>query len=149
MRVETTGEAGLSRIVNGRLVTRTGGQGFVDLDRAVGDWLEGIDAGDGVLVACVAHTTASLTVQENADPDVQADLLASLHRLAPRGAHYRHALEGADDMPAHIRAMLSDTAVTLPVRAGRLALGTWQTLYLVEHRDAGRKRTVTLAYLGA
>jgi secondary thiamine-phosphate synthase enzyme len=149
MRVETTGEAPLSRVVNGRLSVSTRGEGFTDLDRAMADWLEEIAAGDGVVIACVAHTTASLLVQENADPDVRADLVASLHRLAPRGAAYRHALEGVDDMPAHIRAMLTDTAVSLPVRAGRAATGTWQTLYLVEHRDAPRTRTVTLTYLGS
>lgn len=148
MRIETTGESRLSRIVHGRLAARTRGEGFVDLKRPVADWLGEIRAGEGVLVASVAHTTASLTVQENADPDVRDDLVTSFHRLAPRGAAYRHTLEGEDDMPAHIRAMLTDTSLSLPVRGGRLVLGTWQTLYLVEHRAAGRERIIALAYLG-
>jgi len=148
MRVETTGEAALSRIVNGRLSVQSRGEGFIDLDGALTEWLDAIHAGEGVLLAWVAHTTASLVVQENADPDVRADLVTSLHRLAPRDAGYRHATEGEDDMPAHIRAMLTDVAVTLPIRGSRPALGTWQSLYLVEHRDGGRKRTVTMTYLG-
>jgi secondary thiamine-phosphate synthase enzyme len=148
MRVETTGEAAVSRIVNGRLSVATRGEGFAELDRAVETWLDEIDAGDGVILAWVAHTTASLVVQENADPDVRADLLTSMHRLAPRGAGYRHAMEGEDDMPAHIRAMLTDVSVALPVRGGRPTVGTWQSLYLVEHRSAPRVRTVTLTYMG-
>lgn len=149
MQVETLAEATATRIVHGRLRVRTRGAGFTDLTPAVERWTGEIGAGDGLIAVFVSHTTASLTVQENADPDVLEDLLVALSSLAPRGASYRHTLEGPDDMPAHIRTMLSDCVVPMPLRAGRLALGTWQALYLIEHRDRGRDRTVCLTYVGS
>ncbi|HDO52270.1 MAG TPA: YjbQ family protein, partial [Rhizobiales bacterium] len=96
-----------------------------------------------------AHTSASLTIQENADPDVLRDLAGALDRLAPRGHPYRHSTEGSDDMPAHIKSMVTSTSLSIPVQQGSLALGAWQGLYLVEHRDAPHKRRIVLTFTGA
>ena len=105
--------------------------------------------GDGLLTCFVRHTSASLIIQENADPDVLADMTAFFNRLVPRGddpamAWLRHTAEGPDDMPAHIKAALTASSVQIPVTAGRLALGTWQGLYLFEHRDAPHQREIIL-----
>jgi secondary thiamine-phosphate synthase enzyme len=94
------------------------------------------------------HTSASLLVQENADPDVQADLLTAFRRLAPEDAGYRHTTEGPDDMPAHIRTALTQVNLSIPVQNGATALGTWQGIYLFEHRDAPQVRRVVLHLLG-
>jgi secondary thiamine-phosphate synthase enzyme len=115
----------------------------------VARWVAEAGIRAGLLTAFCRHTSASLALQENADPDVQKDLLTALDRLAPRGAGYVHRLEGPDDMPAHIRAMLTGAAVPIPVVEGRLALGTWQGLYLVEHRDRPHRREVLLHVAGA
>ena len=111
-------------------------------------WLGDIGAGEGLLTLFIRHTSASLTIQENADPDVLRDLLDALERLAPRAAGYRHASEGPDDMPGHIASMLTATSLSVPVAAGRMLLGTWQALYLIEHRDAPHRREVVLHYIG-
>jgi secondary thiamine-phosphate synthase enzyme len=95
------------------------------------------------------HTSASLTIQENADPDVRTDLMTALDRLAPRDVPYVHGIEGPDDMPAHIRTMLTDAVLTIPVVDGRLALGTWQGIYLIEHRDRPHRREIVLHLVGA
>jgi secondary thiamine-phosphate synthase enzyme len=130
------------------LTIATHGPGFTDLTDRVSAWLASIGAGDGLLTLFVRHTSASLTIQENADPDVLRDLAFALDRLAPRGARYAHDIEGPDDMPAHIRSMLTATTLGVPVTAGRMVLGTWQALYLIEHRDAPHTREVVLHYLG-
>ena len=97
----------------------------------------------------VLHTSASLALNENASPDVRADLAAWLDRAVPDGAPYfRHALEGPDDMPAHVKSVLTGPSLTLPVTGGRLALGTWQGIYLCEHRDDGGPRSVTVTLWG-
>jgi secondary thiamine-phosphate synthase enzyme len=102
-----------------------------------------------MLFAFCRHTSASLTVQENADPDVLHDLGTALDRLAPRNAGYRHTVEGPDDMPAHIRTMLTATDLTIPVGRGRMLLGTWQAVYLVEHRDRPHTREIALTFIGS
>jgi secondary thiamine-phosphate synthase enzyme len=130
------------------LAVATRGPGFIDLTRQVAVWLGGIGAGEGLLTLYVRHTSASLTIQENADPDVLRDLAEALERLAPRGARYHHDTEGPDDMPGHIKAMLTATSLGVPVTAGRAVLGTWQAIYLVEHRDAPHTREVVLHYVG-
>ena len=130
------------------LVVETRGPGFTDLTQQVVAWLGSIAAGDGVLTLFVRHTSASLTIQENADPDVLRDLAETLERLAPRAARYHHRLEGADDMPAHIKSMLTATSLGVPVAAGKALLGTWQAIYLVEHRDRPRSREVVLHFIG-
>lgn len=102
----------------------------------------------GLLHVFIQHTSASLTINENADPDVPADLETALDHFAPEDFAYRHTCEGADDMPAHIKASLLDSFLSIPVRAGRLALGTWQGIYLCEHRDRARPRTLVLTLQG-
>jgi secondary thiamine-phosphate synthase enzyme len=104
--------------------------------------------GCGLLTVWCPHTSASLVVQENADPDVRADLEEFFRRLVPETAHYRHAKEGPDDMPAHIRAALTLPQVSVPVEDGRLALGIWQAIYLFEHRERPRRRELVLHPVG-
>lgn len=145
----TLGTSRVERLVQGRLTAGTDGPGFVDITQTVRAFVRQNLLTDGLLNAWMMHTTASLTVQENADRNVQTDLLDALDRHAPRDRPYRHATEGADDMPGHIRAMLTSTSVTLAVCGGRLALGTWQALYLIEHRDGPHERQIHLAFAGA
>jgi secondary thiamine-phosphate synthase enzyme len=131
-----------------RLAMETTGPGFTDLTAAVAGWLASIGARDGLLTLFIRHTSASLTIQENADPDVLADLAGALERSAPRQGRYRHAIEGPDDMPAHIKAMLTATTLGIPVAGGKAVLGTWQAIYLIEHRDRPHAREVALHYVG-
>ncbi len=130
------------------LSVATAGKGFLDITRAVSDWLAGIGADGGLLTVFVTHTSASLTVQENADPNVRRDLLDALEILAPEDRNYAHHEEGPDDMPSHIKAMLTSVSLSIPVRAGAMTLGTWQGIYLVEHRVAPHRRNVALSYIG-
>jgi secondary thiamine-phosphate synthase enzyme len=130
------------------LAVRTKGRSMLDLSQAVQERLSTFEAGDGLLTAFIRHTSASLTIQENADPDVQADLLDALDRLAPAGPIYRHSIEGPDDMPAHIKTVVTATSLAIPVLRGRLMLGTWQGLYVIEHRARAHTREVVLHYSG-
>lgn len=132
----------------GDLSVDTRGMGFVEITHAVEAWLASARARDGLLTVFIRHTSASLVIQENADPDVQADLLDALARLAPENASYRHEIEGPDDMPAHIKAMVTAVSIPIPVKGGRMALGTWQGLYVAEHRVRPHRRTIVLHYLG-
>lgn len=128
----------------------TRGKGLYDFTGEVAAWLRGSGLNDGLLTLFVRHTSASLVIQENADPDVQADLERFLSRLVPEhDPIYRHTLEGPDDMPAHVRAALTQTQLSIPIRAGRMVLGTWQGIYLFEHRRAGQTREVVAHLLGA
>jgi secondary thiamine-phosphate synthase enzyme len=133
---------------HGRIAVETRGPGFTDLTARLQAWLASIRAQDGLLTAFVRHTSASLTIQENADPDVLRDLTAALERTAPRGARYHHSVEGPDDMPAHIKSMLTSTSLGIPVTAGEPELGTWQAVYLIEHRDQPHAREIALHYVG-
>ncbi|MEJ8473333.1 secondary thiamine-phosphate synthase enzyme YjbQ [Roseibium algae] len=142
-------EAGQIRQLMGRIVIMTDGAGFQPVTETINEWLLENGAGDGLLTLFLRHTSASLVIQENTDPDVQADLLDALHRLAPEDINYRHHLEGLDDMPAHVKAMLTGVSVQVPVVAGQLDLGTWQAIYLVEHRTRGHQRSITMHYIGA
>jgi secondary thiamine-phosphate synthase enzyme len=130
------------------LRVETRGPGLTDQTAAIRSWLSRIGAQDGLLTLFIRHTSASLLIQENADPDVHTDLLDALERLAPRGRPYVHDVEGPDDMPAHIKAALTATSLSVPVKAGRMVLGTWQGIYVVEHRDRPHRREVVLQYLG-
>lgn len=130
------------------IVVGTKGPGFTDLTAQVATWLRSIGAGDGLLTLFIRHTSASLTVQENADPDVLRDLADALERAAPRSGGYRHGMEGLDDMPAHIKSMLTATSLGVPVQSGTMVLGTWQAMYLIEHRDAAHRREIALHYVG-
>lgn len=123
--------------------------GFTDITSAIEGWLRRNDVADGIVTVFVQHTSASLTIQENADPDVRADLVDAFDSLAPRGRHWRHSTEGPDDMPAHVKAALSDTSLAIPVSRGRMVLGTWQSIYLFEHRDRPHSRIVSLHYCGS
>ena len=127
---------------------QTSGPEFQDLSGEVAVWLQAINAGDGAVTLFIRHTSASLTIQENADPDVLRDLGDSLAHLAPQDHAYRHATEGPDDMPAHIKTMLTSVSLTIPVAAGRMMLGTWQAIYLVEHRAHPHDREIILHYVG-
>ncbi len=126
------------------LAFETRGPGLTDITREVAGWVRGLGAGEGLLTLLCRHTSASLTIQENADPDVRVDLAAAFERLAPRGGRelYTHHMEGPDDMPAHIRTVLSGVHLSVPLIGGRLALGTWQGIYLWEHRDRPHRREV-------
>lgn len=130
------------------LVVATRGQGLWPITTPVARWLAEQAIGTGLLTLWCRHTSASLLVQENADPDVQADLLDAFAAFAPEGTGYRHRSEGADDMPAHIRAALTATQLSIPVDGGRMVLGTWQGLYLFEHRSAPHRREIVLHILG-
>ncbi len=132
-----------------RLTIDTRQPGFTDVTAALTEWLKAIGADDGLLTVFVRHTSASLTIQENADPDVLRDLNEALERAAPRKARYHHSIEGPDDMPAHIKSMLTTTTLGIPVVAGRAVLGTWQAVYLIEHRDRPHSREIALHYVGA
>lgn len=126
----------------------TKGPGFIDVTAQVGAWLASIGAQDGLITLFIRHTSASLTVQENADPDVLSDLMTALERTAPRSGRYRHAVEGPDDMPAHIKTMLTSASLGVPVLGGRAQLGTWQAIYLIEHRDRPLRRQVLFHFVG-
>lgn len=131
------------------LPVKTPGRALIEITRLVRDWLGEQDIGDGLLTLFCRHTSASLLIQENAAPAVKTDLLDWLERLAPEDASYAHDDEGPDDMPAHIRTMLTGVTLSIPVVGGRLALGTWQGIYLAEHRRAPQRREVVLHLLGA
>jgi secondary thiamine-phosphate synthase enzyme len=131
------------------LAVPTSGQGFFEITKEMQEFLAQAGAGNGVLFMFVRHTSASLVIQENADPDVRADLGAALGRLAPADAGWIHDAEGPDDMPAHVKTMLTGVSLHVPVRAGALDLGTWQGIYLAEHRARPHCREVLLHYIGA
>jgi secondary thiamine-phosphate synthase enzyme len=131
-----------------RIAVATRGPGFTDVTREVLAWLASVGAEDGLLTLFVRHTSASLTIQENADPDVLRDLADTLDRLAPRDAPHRHSLEGPDDMPGHIKSMLTAVSLGVPVVGGEAVLGTWQAIYLIEHRDQPHTREIVLHYAG-
>lgn len=127
----------------------TQGKGLHDFTAETIRWVGEQGVRDGLLTLFVRHTSASLVIQENADPDVQSDLERFLSRLVPENDPiYRHTLEGPDDMPAHVRAALTQTHLSIPVQAGALVLGTWQGIYLFEHRHAGHRRQVAAHLLG-
>ena len=131
------------------LHVNTRGKGLFEITRPILDWVDGLAIEAGMLTVYIRHTSASLTIQENADPDVQHDLERFFARLVPEDNRlYRHTMEGPDDMPAHIRAALTQTHLAVPVVAGGLALGTWQGIYLFEHRRNPHRRTVVLHAIG-
>jgi secondary thiamine-phosphate synthase enzyme len=135
-------------IASATLTVETRGEGFVEVTRDVADFVQQIGAGEGVLLAYIRHTSASLIIQENADPDVQTDLVTALHRIAPANAEWVHDTEGPDDMPAHIKAMVNGISLHVPVITGKLALGTWQGIYVAEHRARPHRRDVKLQFIG-
>ena len=136
-------------IISSLLTVQTSGRGFIDLTAEVARFVKDAGAREGAVTLFIRHTSASLTVQENADPTVLDDLTTALDRLAPEDAGWRHDAEGPDDMPAHIKTMLTATSLHLPVLKGELALGTWQAIYLIEHRARPHRREIVLQFAGS
>ncbi|MBA3253788.1 MAG: secondary thiamine-phosphate synthase enzyme YjbQ [Pseudomonadota bacterium] len=131
------------------LQVQTPGRGFVEITHDTQTWVRGCKIDEGLLTVFIRHTSASLLIQENADPEVVRDLERFFARLVPDGdALFEHRAEGADDMPAHVRAALTQTHLSIPVIDGEPALGTWQGIYLVEHRTRAHRREVVLHLLG-
>jgi len=139
---------GAASIVSSLLSVQTSGPGFVDLTAEVARFVEDAGAREGTVTLFVRHTSASLSIQENADPTVLDDLMTALGRLAPEHAGWRHDAEGPDDMPAHVKTMLTATSLQIPVLRGQLALGTWQAIYLIEHRMRPHRREIVLQFIG-
>jgi secondary thiamine-phosphate synthase enzyme len=136
-------------IATARLSVETSGEGFFEITTDVARFLGQIGARDGTVLIYLKHTSASLTIQENADPDVRTDLVMALRRIAPADAGWVHEVEGADDMPAHVKSMLNGVSLQVPVSDGELALGTWQGVYLAEHRTTPHRREVVLQFSGS
>jgi len=149
VRLDSLHSAAPEIVAGAKLTVETRGEGLVEITREVADFLAKVHAGDGVFLAYVRHTSASLTIQENADPDVRVDLTTALRRLAPEDAGWVHDVEGPDDMPAHVKAMLTGVSLHVPVAGGKLALGTWQGIYLIEHRARPHAREVMLQFVGS
>jgi len=130
------------------LTLPTTGPGLYEFTDDARNFVRGEKIESGLLTCFIRHTSASLVIQENADPDVQKDLQDFFAWLAKSGPRFRHTTEGPDDMPSHIRSALTQTSIGIPVQQGRLALGTWQGIYLFEHRDAPHRREVVMHLLG-
>jgi secondary thiamine-phosphate synthase enzyme len=141
--------ARIETIARATLTVETSGAGFFEITRAVARFLDAIKARDGVVLLYLKHTSASLVIQENADPDVQTDLVTALDRIAPEDAGWVHDVEGPDDMPAHIKSMVNGVSLHVPVAGGKMALGTWQGVYVAEHRARSHRREVILQFLGS
>jgi secondary thiamine-phosphate synthase enzyme len=135
-------------IATATLLVDTHGQGFTEFTGEAARFVAEAGAGHGTLQLFLRHTSASLVIQENADPDVQTDLVTALDRIAPTDAGWVHDVEGPDDMPAHVKAMVNGVSLQVPVIDGKLALGTWQGLYLAEHRARPHRREVVLQFIG-
>ena len=136
------------RQATGELSVATRGQGLYEVTREVADWLEAQAIGSGLLTVFCRHTSASLTINENAAPAVRRDLQRWIAAVAPESGRYEHDDEGPDDMPAHLRATLTGVSLSIPVTGGAMALGTWQGVYLFEHRTAPQRRRVVLHVIG-
>ena len=141
-------ETAVTRRVTTMIDVETPGAGFTEITATVADFLKDINAGAGEVTLFCRHTSASLTIQENADPDVRTDLMTALRHLAPEDFGWVHDLEGPDDMPAHVKTMLTGVSLAIPVVAGRMALGTWQGIYLIEHRTKPHTRQLIVAFVG-
>jgi secondary thiamine-phosphate synthase enzyme len=135
-------------LVTSLLTVQTSGAGFVDITAEVAKFVQEASAKEGAVMLFIRHTSASLTVQENADPSVLDDLMTALGRFAPENAGWSHDTEGPDDMPAHVKTMLTGTSLHIPVHKRELVLGTWQAIYLIEHRARPHRREVVLQFVG-
>jgi secondary thiamine-phosphate synthase enzyme len=136
-------------VATATLIVKTSGPGFTEITEDAARFVTAAGARDGALLLFLRHTSASLVIQENADPDVQADLATALERLVPIGQRWRHDSEGPDDMPSHVKAMLTGMSLHVPVAGGALLLGHWQGIYLAEHRTPRRRREVVLQFIGS
>ena len=135
--------------VTSLLTIETSGRGFINLTAEVKKFVRDACAREGAVTLFIRHTSASLTIQENADPSVLDDLTTALDRLAPEDAGWTHDTEGPDDMPAHVKSMLTASSLRVPVLERQLALGTWQAIYLIEHRRRPHRREIVLQFFGA
>jgi secondary thiamine-phosphate synthase enzyme len=135
-------------VVSSLLTVHTSGRSFLDLTAEVAEFVRETSAVEGQVTLFIRHTSASLTIQENADPTVLKDLTTALDRLAPEDFAWTHDTEGPDDMPAHVKTMLSATSLQVPVMNRKLLLGTWQAIYLIEHRRRPHAREVVLQFIG-
>jgi len=135
-------------VTTATLIVKTSGQGFTEITADAARFLAAAGAKDGALLLFLRHTSASLVIQENADPDVRADLATALDRLAPTDRRWLHDTEGPDDMPSHVKSMLTGVSLHVPVSEGALMLGNWQGIYLAEHRTPRRRREVVLQFIG-
>ena len=136
-------------IATATLTVETTGEGFIEITGEAAAFVRAAGGSDGVLLAFIRHTSTSLVIQENADPDVQTDLRTALQTLAPQDAGWVHDTEGPDDMPSHVMTMVTGVSIHVPVIKGALALGTWQGLYVVEHRARPHRREVVLSFIGS
>ena len=139
---------GATTLVSASLTVQTSGRGFIDITGEIAQFVKDARAKEGAVTLFIRHTSASLTIQENADPTVLDDLNTALDRLAPEDAGWRHDAEGPDDMPAHVKTMLTATSLHIPVLRGELMLGTWQAVYLIEHRSRPHRREIVLQFAG-
>jgi secondary thiamine-phosphate synthase enzyme len=139
----------ITNVASSLLRVQTSGRGFVDLTSEIAKFVNEAGAVEGMVTLFIRHTSASLTIQENADPSVLRDLTAALDRLAPEDAGWSHDTEGPDDMPAHVKTMLTSTSLQLPVLKTKLMLGTWQAIYLIEHRLRPHRREIVLQFAGS
>ncbi|MFZ5692545.1 MAG: secondary thiamine-phosphate synthase enzyme YjbQ [Pseudomonadota bacterium] len=149
MRFSAISTAVPTTIATAELSLDTSGEGFLDITAPVSAFLTEANAQNGTALLFLRHTSASLTIQENADPDVLRDLVSALRSLAPRDFGWVHDTEGPDDMPAHVRTMLTGVSLQIPVLDGRLQLGTWQGIYLIEHRARPHRRQIMLQFTGS
>jgi secondary thiamine-phosphate synthase enzyme len=136
-------------VATATLVVETSGRGFTEVTREAGQFLIEAEAKHGALLIFMRHTSASLVIQENADPDVRTDLASALDRLAPAEAAWVHHIEGPDDMPAHVKTMLTGVSLHVPVIDGVLGLGKWQGIYVIEHRARSHRREIVLQFVGS
>ena len=132
-----------------KLLVETRGEGFTEITSDVARFIADANVKDGALLLFMRHTSASLVIQENADPDVRTDLVSALDRLAPADAGWIHDVEGPDDMPAHVKTMITGVSLNVPVIDGALALGTWQGVYVAEHRARPHRREIILQFIGS
>ena len=136
-------------VATATLAVDTPGEGLVEITADVARFVTQAGALEGALFLFIRHTSASLTIQENADPDVRTDLVTALRRLAPENVPWIHDTEGPDDMPAHVRSMLTGISLHVPVIGGALELGTWQGIYVAEHRAQPHRREVVMQFVGS
>jgi secondary thiamine-phosphate synthase enzyme len=135
-------------VVSSLLTVQTSGRGFVDLTTEIARFVKDAAAIEGIVTLFIRHTSASLTIQENTDPSVLRDLTTALDRLAPEDAGWSHDTEGPDDMPAHVKTMLTTTSLQIPIMERELMLGTWQAIYVIEHRRRPHRREIVLQFVG-
>jgi len=135
-------------IATTKILVETRGEGFTEITSDVARFIADANAKDGALLLFMRHTSASLVIQENADPDVRTDLASALDRLAPADAGWIHDVEGPDDMPAHVKTMITGVSLNVPVIDGALALGTWQGVYVAEHRARPHRREIIFQFIG-